>query len=59
MLWILLRSWLACWKREQLESLSKLLKVQDELSVKKSAQLDAVKDTVMEKMSSLAAVVKK
>ena len=38
---------------------SKLLSVHDELSVKKSAQLDAVKDTVEEKMSSWAAVVKK
>ena len=46
-------------KREQLESQSKLLKVQDELSVKKSAQLDAVKTTVEENMSSWAAVVKK
>ena len=46
-------------KREQLESQSKLLMVQDELSVKKSAQLDAVKNTVEEKMSSWAAVVKK
>ena len=34
---------LDCLKREQLESQSKLLKVQDELSEKKSAQLDAVK----------------
>ena len=50
---------LDCLKREQLESQSKLLKVQDELSVKKSAQLDAVKNTVEEKMSSWAAVVKK
>ena len=52
---------LDCLKREQLESQSKLLKVQDELSVKKSAQLDAVKDTVKEKMSSWpwAAVAKK
>ena len=46
-------------KREQLQCQSKLLSVQDELSVKKSAQLDAVKDTVEEKMSSWAAVVKK
>ena len=46
-------------KREQLLCQSKLLSVQDELSVKKSAQLDAVKDTVEEKMSSWAAVVKK
>ena len=46
-------------KREQLESQSKLLMVQDELSVEKSAQLDAVKNTVEEKMSSWAAVVKK
>ena len=46
-------------KREQLESQSKLLMVQDELSVKKSAQLYAVKNTVEEKMSSWAAVVKK
>ena len=50
---------LDCMKREQLESQSKLLKVQDELSVKKSDQLDAVKNTVEEKMSSWAAVVKK
>ena len=50
---------LDCLKREQLESQCKLLKVQDELSVKKSAQLDAVKNTVEEKMSSWAAVVKK
>ena len=50
---------LDCLKREQLESQSKLLMVQDELSVKKSAQLDAVKNTVEEKMSSWAAVVKK
>ena len=46
-------------KREQLECQSKLLSVQDELSVKKSVQLDAVKETVEEKMSSWAAVVKK
>ena len=46
-------------KREQLQCQSKLLSVQDELSVKKSAQLDAAKDTVEEKMSSWAAVVKK
>ena len=46
-------------KREQLQCQSKLLSVQDELSVKKSAQLDAVKNTVEEKMSSWAAVVKK
>ena len=46
-------------KREQLQCQSKLLSVQDELSVKKSDQLDAVKDTVEEKMSSWAAVVKK
>ena len=46
-------------KREQLQCQSKLLSVQDELSVKKSAHLDAVKDTVEEKMSSWAAVVKK
>ena len=46
-------------KREQLLCQSKLLSVQDELSVKKSDQLDAVKDTVEEKMSSWAAVVKK
>ena len=50
---------LDCMKREQLESQSKLLKVQDELSVKKSDQLDAVKNTVEEKMSSCAVVVKK
>ena len=50
---------LDCLKREQLESHSKLLKVQDELSVKKSAKLDAVNNTVEEKMSSWAAVVKK
>ena len=50
---------LDCLKREQIESQSKLLKVQDELSVKKSAQLDAVKTTVEENMSSWAAVVKK
>ena len=35
------------------------MSVQDELSVKKSDQLEAVKDTVEEKMSSWAAVVKK
>ena len=46
-------------KREQLQCQSKLLSVQDELSVQKSAQLDAVKDTVEEKMSSWDAVVKK
>lgn len=46
-------------KREQLDFQSKLLKVQDELSVKKSAQLDTVQNTVEEKMSSWAAVVKK
>ena len=46
-------------KREQLQCQSKLLSVQHELSVKKSAQLDAVKDTVEEKMSTWAAVVKK
>ena len=46
-------------KREQLQCQSKLLSVQDELSIKKSAQLNAVKDTVEEKMSSWAAVVKK
>ena len=46
-------------KREQLQCQSKLLSVQDELSVKKTAQLDAVKETVEEKMSSWAAVVKK
>ena len=50
---------LDCLKREQIESQSKLLKVQEELSVKKSAQLDAVKTTVEENMSSWAAVVKK
>ena len=36
-------------KREQLQCQSKLLSVQDELSVKKSDQLDAMKDTVEEK----------
>ena len=42
-----------------MENQSKLLKVQNELSVRISAQLDAVKNTVEEKMSSWAAVVKK
>ena len=46
-------------KCEQLENQSKLLKVQNELSVKKSVHLDAVKNTVEEKLSSWAAVVKK
>ena len=50
---------LICLEREKLESQSKLLKVQDELSAKKSAQLGAVKDTVEEKISSWAAVLKR
>ena len=37
---------MTCLKSKQLRSQSKLLKVQEELSVKKSAQLDAVKTTV-------------
>ncbi len=46
-------------KCEQLENQSKLLAVQDELTVKKSDQLEAVKSTVDEKLSSWTNVVKK
>ncbi len=46
-------------KCEQLQNQSKLLSVQDELTVKKSNQLEAVKTTVDEKLSSWTDVVKK
>ena len=45
-------------KVDQLQNKSQLSRVQDELSVKKSAELDAVKNTVEEKLSDWAAVVK-
>ena len=46
-------------KVDQLQNKSQLSRVQDELAVKKSVHLDAVKNTVEEKLSSWSAVVKK
>ena len=46
-------------KSEQLENQCRLLKVEDELSAKKSVQLEAVKSTVDEKLSSWSSIVKK
>ena len=46
-------------KSEQLQNQCRLLKVEDELSAKKSVQLEAVKSTVDEKLSSWSSIVKK
>ncbi len=46
-------------KCEQLKNQTQLLVVQNELSVKKSDQLEAVKTTVDDKLTSWASIVKK
>ena len=46
-------------KCEQLQNQSKLIQAQEELSVKKSAQLEAVNNTVDQKLTSWASVVEK
>jgi hypothetical protein len=50
---------LDCMKNEQLKNQARLLEVQEELSEKKCQQLEAVKCTVDEKLTTWASVVKK
>ena len=46
-------------KCEQLQNQSKLIQAQEELSVKKSAELEAVNNTVDQKLTSWASIVEK
>jgi hypothetical protein len=50
---------LDCLKNEQFKSQARLLEVQDELIKKKYHQLETVKDTVDEKLTTLSSVIKK